>query len=42
MIMVSARFAPLSPFDPLRVIMVSLSNHGHVMSGEPCHSDPAG
>ena len=23
----------LSPFDELRVIMVSLSNHGHVMGG---------
>ena len=32
--MVSARFAPLSPFDPLRVIMVSLSNHG------ACHEQP--
>jgi hypothetical protein len=32
LIMVSARFAPSSPFDRLKVIMVSLSNHGHVMS----------
>jgi hypothetical protein len=31
-LIVSERFARLSSFDRLRMIMVSLSNHGHVMN----------